>query len=169
MITLGFCIDVSHLTFIFKWNLRLWACPNPRIFGRSINIWQIEVGFAWEIDLFKYFHLMTLVNEHFHWCLTYCCYAYQLKNKLFENMHLMTFDNLDSILTYQDIRFSKMLFLCIGGRKYTFCTWWPWPDFDLPWCLKCFSGSSKVHFLKIRTPWPDFDLIWSLKCFFFYA
>ena len=70
---------------------------------------------------------------------------------------------------------SKILFLYMGGQKYTF--WkiafddleWPWPDFGLPWCLKCFfcawkvkcpateASPAQVHFYSCSSQLDNFE------------
>ena len=83
-----------------------------------------------------------------------CALPQELKNTLFENLHLMTFVESNR---FWPLMMSKMLFLCIGSQKYTFWKfafddlWLPWPDFDLSWCPKCFSmhKSSKIRDIVI--------------------
>ena len=76
-------------------------------------------------------------------CLKCFLSAWEVKNKLFEKLHLMT---LDELLPHFDLG-------------------WPFPYFDLPWCLNCFLSAwevkNKLEKLHLMTL-DDLDLILTL-------
>ena len=64
------------------------------------------------------------------------------KNSTRHFLKICTWWPLVTLTWFWPLMMSKMHFLCIGVKKYTFWKfalddlWWPWPYFDLPWCLK---------------------------------